>query len=135
MSNVVLLWWSLFWPWCKLKIMSKKIRVSGIACTHTFLVIIRTNKNNNKEIVEFNYLKPNIIMMSGFIHTYLLNAFLTICKWIESQLNSYNRLMRHIIIDDAIKIIESSLVKLKFEFWIIINNFVSNYFKICVLFL
>ena len=32
--------------------MSKKIRVSGIAFTHTFLVIIRTNKNNNKEIVE-----------------------------------------------------------------------------------
>ena len=37
--------------------MSKKIRVSGIACTHTFLVIIRTNKNNNKEVVEL--LKTN----------------------------------------------------------------------------
>lgn len=71
--------------------------------------------------------------MSGFMHTYLLNAFLTICKWIDSQLNWYNRLMRHIIIDDAIKIIESSLVKQKFEFWII--NFVSNYFKIYFLFL
>ena len=73
----------------------------------------------------WNYLKPIIIMMSGFMHTYLLNAFLTICMWIDFQLNWFNRLMRHIIIDDAIKIIESSLVELKFEFWIIIILFLT----------